>query len=148
MKTKVIVVFMFMLIGHVFAQKNTQSILRSYIKLKDAFVKSDSGQISNTAIEFTKVIETESDFTDKKSLLEAVEKITRTKDIEKQREAFSVLSKIFWTIIKVADHIKETIYYQYCPMKKAYWLSTDSVIKNPYYGSKMLSCGSVSERKN
>jgi hypothetical protein len=30
-------------------------------------------------------------------------------------------------------------------MKKAYWLSPDKAIKNPYYGSAMLTCGKVTE---
>jgi hypothetical protein len=28
-------------------------------------------------------------------------------------------------------------------MKKASWLSNDKAIKNPYYGSAMLTCGNV-----
>jgi hypothetical protein len=33
---------------------------------------------------------------------------------------------------------------QYCPMKKAYWLSDVSAIKNPYYNDKMMTtCGRV-----
>ena len=31
-------------------------------------------------------------------------------------------------------------------MKKAYWVSQESEIKNPYYGSSMLSCGKVIEK--
>ncbi|RYF82932.1 MAG: DUF3347 domain-containing protein, partial [Chitinophagaceae bacterium] len=33
----------------------------------------------------------------------------------------------------------------YCPMKKALWLSNEKAIKNPYYGSAMLTCGKVTE---
>ncbi|MDC6388873.1 hypothetical protein PP182_09290 [Maribacter sp. PR1] len=39
----------------------------------------------------------------------------------------------------------ETLYYQYCPMQDANWLSKDKTVKNPYYGSQMLSCGSTVE---
>ena len=48
----------------------------------------------------------------------------------------------------VAKAVKLTdapVYKAYCPMKKAYWLSAEKEIKNPYYGSAMLSCGSVME---
>jgi hypothetical protein len=31
----------------------------------------------------------------------------------------------------------------YCSMAKASWLQKDKVIRNPYYGSQMLSCGEV-----
>jgi hypothetical protein len=41
------------------------------------------------------------------------------------------------------------IYYQFCPMendgKGAKWISKDETIKNPYYGSQMLSCGKTVE---
>jgi len=30
-------------------------------------------------------------------------------------------------------------------MKDAYWLSNETAIKNPYYGSRMLTCGSVKD---
>jgi hypothetical protein len=29
-----------------------------------------------------------------------------------------------------------------------YWISVDEPIKNPYYGSKMLTCGSITEKSN
>ncbi|RYF85874.1 MAG: DUF3347 domain-containing protein, partial [Chitinophagaceae bacterium] len=37
------------------------------------------------------------------------------------------------------------VYVQYCPMKKATWLSSEKQIRNPYYGSSMLTCGEVTE---
>ncbi|RYF79677.1 MAG: DUF3347 domain-containing protein, partial [Chitinophagaceae bacterium] len=39
----------------------------------------------------------------------------------------------------------EPIYLQYCPMKNASWLSSAKQIRNPYYGSSMLTCGEVTE---
>jgi hypothetical protein len=42
-----------------------------------------------------------------------------------------------------------TAYYEFCPMafnnSGAYWLSDNAVIRNPYFGDKMLTCGSVEE---
>jgi hypothetical protein len=38
-----------------------------------------------------------------------------------------------------------TLYQQYCPMKKAYWLSETPTIKNPYYGKEMPTCGKTTE---
>ncbi len=41
------------------------------------------------------------------------------------------------------------IYYQYCPMynggKGANWLSKENIIKNPYFGDQMLTCGRTIE---
>lgn len=67
------------------------------------------------------------------------------KDIETQRRTFSNLSN---NMSALADHFKlsdKAVYLQYCPMAKAYWLSNEEVIRNPYYGSSMLSCGSVTK---
>ena len=44
------------------------------------------------------------------------------------------------------------VYYQFCPMandgKGANWLSKENAVKNPYYGSMMLSCGKTVETIN
>ena len=70
--------------------------------------------------------------------------ISESKDITEQRDLFKSLSKNMYEVIKVSGS-DATIYYQYCPMQDANWLSLDSTIKNPYYGSQMLSCGSTVE---
>ncbi len=78
------------------------------------------------------------------SLMEAAKNISATKDIGKQRETFKVLSKNMHELIPFYN-ANETLYYQYCPMQDANWLSKDKTVKNPYYGSQMLSCGSTVE---
>jgi Cu(I)/Ag(I) efflux system membrane fusion protein len=46
----------------------------------------------------------------------------------------------------------KTVYYQFCPMannnKGAYWLSESKVIRNPYFGEKMINCGETKEILN
>ncbi|MEN3324952.1 DUF3347 domain-containing protein [Mariniflexile soesokkakense] len=148
MKTIVIVLVMTLAKVFITPQNNVPVILDHYIKLKDALVKSDSKQVSLKAIELSKSLDNDSNIKDLKPLSEALEKIVKANDIEKQREAFSKVSTILWDLVKPDAQINGTIYYQYCPMKKAYWLSFNKEIKNPYYGSKMLSCGSESEPKN
>ncbi|MGC1517028.1 MAG: DUF3347 domain-containing protein [Maribacter sp.] len=78
------------------------------------------------------------------SLMDAAKSISETKDIGKQRDTFKVLSKNMHELIPFYN-ANETLYYQYCPMQDANWLSKDKTIKNPYYGSQMLSCGSTVE---
>ena len=79
---------------------------------------------------------------------EGAEHISETKEISLQRDHFTTLSKNMYTIIKVSKQEKP-IYYQFCPMansgKGANWLSKEETIKNPYYGSQMLSCGKTVE---
>jgi hypothetical protein len=57
-----------------------------------------------------------------------------------------LLSKDVNDLIKVFGTNKK-LYQDYCPMaddgKIAIWISEIKEIKNPYKGSKMLTCGSV-----
>ena len=84
---------------------------------------------------------------EKENLLNNARSISKTTDLEKQRTVFAELSVALWKLVKVTDNIQDNLYYQYCPMKKMYWLSAEAVIKNPYYGSAMLTCGSVTDKK-
>jgi hypothetical protein len=74
--------------------------------------------------------------------------ISESKDIAHQREHFANFSANFFKLAKAVKLTDNPVYYAYCPMKKSYWLSADAAIKNPYYGSQMLTCGKVSETLN
>ena len=79
---------------------------------------------------------------------EDAEHIADTKDIKHQREHFATLSKDIYELIKVAKY-NVPVYFQFCPMyndgKGANWLSKENAVKNPYYGSMMLTCGKTVE---
>jgi len=66
--------------------------------------------------------------------------------LEHQREHFVLLSKDINDLIKAFGSNRQ-LYQDYCPMaddgKGAIWISETKEIKNPYQGSKMLTCGSV-----
>ncbi len=100
----------------------------------ELFVKNSS---SNSAETINK--------SDKEALLKDANKIAASKDLKKQREYFSAFSTNMYTLGKTVKLNSEPVYYQYCPMKKAYWLSADKAIKNPYYGGAMLTCGMVTD---
>jgi len=68
--------------------------------------------------------------------------ISEVSDIEHQREHFESLSKNLYEVLKGLKMNTTTVYMDYCPMKKAYWLSETTTIKNPYYSDKsMATCG-------
>ncbi|MES2377162.1 MAG: DUF3347 domain-containing protein [Bacteroidota bacterium] len=71
--------------------------------------------------------------------------ISETKAIDHQREHFASLSKNLYAALKSLNANAQTLYWQYCPMKKSSWLSDVQTIENPYYGKEMLDCGSVKE---
>ena len=76
------------------------------------------------------------------------ELISNTKDIKIQRNHFTTLSKDIYSLLKVAKY-EVPVYFQHCPMyndgKGANWLSKENAVKNPYYGSMMLTCGKTVE---
>lgn len=141
----------------VVAKSDFTSLLTQYYALKNALIADNSSLAMKNAGTLLKEINAV-----KMETLSATEhtiwmkyydklkadatKINTSKDIEKQRTAFSSLSNNLWSTVKGLK-IKDNgaIYIDYCPMKDAYWLSKESAIKNPYYGKSMLTCGSIKE---
>lgn len=134
-------------------------VFENYFALKDALVKSDGNLASSKAkellnamnsIEMNKLSNEEHTVWMKvmKPLVFDTEHIEETKDAEHQRDHFNTLSDNIYQLIKVSKQDTPT-FYQHCPMankgKGANWLSKENAIKNPYYGSKMLTCGKVIE---
>ncbi|GEP88699.1 Protein of unknown function [Chitinophaga terrae (ex Kim and Jung 2007)] len=76
-------------------------------------------------------------------LLTSAQTIAGANDLNKQRDAFKTLSDDLTILVKAVPLSAGPVYQQYCPMKKAYWLSDNNTIKNPYYGKQMLTCGKV-----
>jgi copper chaperone CopZ len=134
-------------------------VFSNYFSLKDALVSTDGNLASQKASELVKSInEIKMDklTTEEHNVWMKVMKdlvfdaahINETKEASHQRDHFVTLSKNIYELIKVSKQ-PDTIYYQHCPMyndgKGANWLSKESAIKNPYYGSQMLSCGKTVE---
>jgi len=74
--------------------------------------------------------------------------ISESIDINHQREHFTSLSANMITLAKRAQLSLEAVYEDYCPMKKSYWLSSDTAIQNPYYGKTMPGCGKITTTLN
>lgn len=133
-------------------------IVTNYLKLKNALVKDDSKGAANAG----KVLYATLNILDTKSLNaklkkeyvdiadDAKEHVAHIGDnprkIEHQREHFAMLSKDINDLIQTFGTTQK-LYQDYCPMydegKSGYWISESKEIKNPYFGSQMLSCGSV-----
>jgi hypothetical protein len=142
-----------------FSVSAQSTILQDYLVVKDALVASKIDVATVGAKKLSKSIqsldanslssEEKNTFTKQKSnLLKLSDGIATANDIEKQRSTFAELSVILWPIVKGSAKSDQTLFYDYCPMKKMYWISADEAIKNPYYGSKMLTCGSIAEKSN
>lgn len=80
---------------------------------------------------------------DAEKLAEGAKKLAAAKDIAAARTAFGELSD---ALVAYADKTKSglgpDVRVAYCPMVNKPWLQKEKEIRNPYYGSSMLTCGS------
>lgn len=142
-------------------QNNNQlkAVFDTYFAVKDALVKTDRNTASEKATLLLSAINTvkmETLSTDEHfawmkviaNLKEDAEHIADTKEATHQRDHFLTLSKSIYELAKVSKQ-ETPIYLQHCPMandgKGADWLSKENNIKNPYFGSTMLTCGKTIE---
>jgi len=136
-----------------------KSVFDHYFALKDALVASEGASAASHAkalltalnnVPMDKLAANEHTvfMKVKKDLVFDAEHIGETQDAGHQRDHFNTLSANLYELMKVTAQ-GFPVYYQHCPMansgKGANWLSKESTIKNPYFGSKMLSCGKTVE---
>lgn len=140
-------------------ENQLKPVFENYFLLKDALVKTDGKVASSVAKDLlTSLNKVKMDklamdvhmvwMKVMKDLTADAKSISETQDIKKQRTVFMSLSKNMYDLMKVAKY-ETPVFYQFCPManggKGANWLSKDNAIKNPYYGSQMMSCGKTVE---
>ena len=129
-------------------------LLTNYYGVKDALVKDDVKAASAAAAQLLAAVETadrsaipakdHTAFMDVEAKLAYdARHISESTEIAHQREHFASLSANMATLAKQAHLSDRPIYEDYCPMKKVYWLSSDTTIRNPYFGNSMLTCGKV-----
>ncbi len=131
----------------------------TYFAVKNAMVETDAATASSnannllSAINDVKMDQLSIDvhkiwMKNLETLRNVTQAIANSTDVEKQRNYLDSLSKNLYEMMQVSKQDTPT-YYQFCPManggKGANWLSKDETIKNPYYGSQMLSCGRIVE---
>ena len=144
-------------------QKNgeTTSIIDAYLQIKNALVadsKEDAVKGATTMLtafsefDMTKLTgDTHKEYMEiLESAKEHTEHIVKSK-IDHQREHFEGLTIDVNDLIALLGTSK-TLYKDFCPMannnKGAYWFSEVKEIKNPYFGAKMMKCGSIKEQIN
>ena len=140
--------------------KGLAPVFQNYLSLKDALVSSDQKKAAIAAEKLGQSIqkvdmkaladnEHKQWMKVKGSLEKASTAISKDGKLESQRNTFMALSNHIYELAKTSKS-SQGLYWQYCPMannnKGAHWLSNEEAIKNPYYGSKMMSCGEVKEK--
>jgi hypothetical protein len=142
-------------------QNQLASVFTSYIELKDAFVLSDPNKVKEEAKSTDEMLAkvdmkllsgaAHNDWMNYFSSIQAsLKEIRSSSDIEAQRKSFSSLSDYLYKSVKAFGLGGKEAFYDFCPMafnnEGAYWLSDQEQIKNPYFGDKMMTCGSVKEK--
>tara|TARA_R110002167_G_scaffold210265_2_gene414456 strand:- start:970 stop:1500 length:531 start_codon:yes stop_codon:yes gene_type:complete len=139
----------------------SSQIVGDYLELKDALVADDKDAAAKVG---GRMVSSLKDFKigsfpvgQQEELKDIIEDATEhaehiaKSDIGHQREHFDILSKDVIDLLAITGS-ERTLYQAYCPMynnnKGAQWLSATEEIKNPYYGSKMMTCGSVQKQIN
>lgn len=128
-----------------FKDEEIKTLYSHYMLLKAGLIASNpigtQRAANNLKAAFTKAGKTKG--------TELASKIAASGDLSLQRSHFDQLSAEMESAIKTAGLKSGKIYKQFCPMANngngAYWLASESEIKNPYYGDEMLSCGEVKE---
>jgi len=130
-------------------QQQFSQLLSTYLNIKNALVTGDVNSAASNADQFLRTANTIDFKVISEGNLHILSKdagnISATEDLQKQREHFATLSTNMASVSKAFKLTDKSIYLQYCPMKKALWLSLEKQIRNPYYGSSMLTCGEVTE---
>jgi len=139
----------------------TSAILDAYFEIKNGLVadsKEKTASGGNSLLEAISKFdmsklsqETHKEYMEiQESAKEHAEHIVKS-PIDHQRVHFEALSTDITDLVALLGTDK-VIYQDFCPMvnnnKGAHWLSEVKEIKNPYFGSKMLKCGSIKKQIN
>ena len=129
-----------------FKDVKTELTYNNYLQLKDALVASNADAARESAARLKTSLGSVSN---SQNAMSEADKIATTATIDVIRKTFASLSTEMTAIVKAGKVSKGVLYLEYCPMANkntgAYWLSNEKEIKNPYFGDKMLKCGSVKE---
>lgn len=140
------------------SSNSTSGIIDAYLAVKDALVADDQSAASSKSADLVTALKAYDIASSQGNDPEELERLQTeavrlseslsSGDIASQRENFQMLSNIMKDMLKIAG-ADRTLYHQYCPMYKnntgGMWLSASEEIKNPLFGSSMLTCGRVEE---
>lgn len=139
-------------------KKQLDVLANAYLDLKDAFVNTDPNSAAEqtdkiiNAVEGVDMTLVKGDghmyWMEQMSAIKThTEKIKGSTDVEQQRKQFEFVSDAMIRSIEAFGTIGNTYYVQFCPMANnnqgADWISVQENIQNPYFGDKMMKCGSV-----
>ena len=151
--------------------KSVDSVINSYLAIKDALVNEDSVKAKVDGIAFVELLnhfpidelkkDTSSIFETAQAnvgdMKSNAESLTKQTTIDEMRKDFSMVTEMMYpSFFKAINYEGQKLYYTNCPMafdnQGANWISNSAQILNPYMGkvhpkykSSMLGCGEVKD---
>lgn len=137
-----------------------EQVIAAYLQLKDVLVKDDEQATDKAAGLMAKKVAAVVPTKLEGKGLEAwhnhqavnevkLKEMQHIKGLDNKRSYFSHISELMYCTIKSFGLKQGNLFAIFCPMafdgKGAYWISDSKTVQNPYFGSKMPTCGEVSE---
>lgn len=137
-----------------------EQVIDAYLQLKDAFVMDDEQATEKATMlmaeKVAAVVATKLEgegleaWHNHQEVYESkLKEMQHIKGLDNKRSYFSHISEIMYCTIKSFGLKQGNLFAIFCPMafdsKGAYWISDSKTIQNPYFGSKMPTCGEVKE---
>lgn len=139
-------------------KKQLNELLLAYFQLKDELVagRRDNANTKGklfletlAKVDTKKMTAAQAQFftTHQQKLAYNAQNIADNEEVDAQRAFFSRLSADMKAVIMGFKANSQKVYVQHCPMafdnSGASWLSAENKILNPYYGDRMLKCGTI-----
>jgi len=133
------------------------TVIKAYLGVKNGLVTNNVTTTQSKAMELVRALDAVPDinmnadqhrlwFDYLNKLVFDSRHISESGDINHQREHFSSLSDNMYTVLKKFNINTMTLYRQYSPADRYYWISEIPAIKNPYNGiGNSLAKGETSE---
>lgn len=139
------------------ARGDLELVLQDYINLKNNLVTGEPDPVQQSLEDLSAVLDQLNEREDMgthnaawnahlKNFKHHLNRMNKETDVAGWRDEFVSLSTVLirW-VMEFGNPGTEKVYVQHCPMANsdqgADWLSMDEDIRNPYYGSQMLTCG-------
>jgi len=131
--------------GHAMPQQT--ALLQGYNQFVEALIASSLPAAQKAAQRLAEVVQQHSQMQKAApSLQQTLKKLSQAQTLKDFRAVLDPLSRQLQQLLE-HQPLPKPVYVLQCPMafdnQEGYWLSSEPVVKNPYFGEQMLRCGSV-----
>lgn len=136
----------FLAAGGVHASDSLRSIVESYVAIQVQLAADKIDDVKGPARSITAQAATMGK--EGEDIARAANSLHSATDLKSARDAFGALTDAVMAAGKAQGWKGvEGVRLAFCPMVKRSWLQKEEQIRNPYYGSGMLSCGEFKKLK-